>query len=238
MIGLTEAARMQLVETNFGYTFKNKDLLLEAITHKSFYYETGKLLKSYNERLEYLGDTVLNLLISDFLYHNFPDAEEGPLSQRRAAIVSEEGLAAVAQILQLEEVLLLGKGEKLLTINKKNRMLSCALEALIGAIYIDGGFEAIKDVLKKVFLPRVESQGNESDYRKDYKTVLQEMVQKNNLNPPTYHLEKEDGPSHDKTFFVSVRMGEKILGFGEGKNKKQAEQLAAQKALEGKTYES
>lgn len=235
---MSDLDRYKLLEEKISYQFQNKNLLLESITHKSFYYETGKASKFYNERLEYLGDTVLNLVISDFLYHTFLEAEEGPLSQRRAALVSEDGLADIAQKIEIEKVLLLGKGEKLIVSQKKNRMLACALEALIGAIYLDGGFDAAKKVLAKLFLQKVQNQGDESDYRKDYKTVLQEMVQKNNPNPPTYHLEKEDGPSHDKTFYVSVRVGEKILGFGEGKNKKQAEQLAAQKALEGKTYES
>ncbi len=225
------------IEKTLNYVFKNKNMLIEAITHKSYFAEMGRFSKGYNERLEYLGDTVVNLLISDMLFHCFPYEEEGPLSQRRAALVSEESLSAVAIELKMDQWLLLGKGEKLLSMGKKNRILACLFEAIIGAVYLDGGFEAAREIMIQQFQLKVSHQGDQKVYRRDFKTVLQEVIQKKSMSTPIYQLEKEDGPAHDKFFIMSVRYNEIVLGVGEGKTKKQAEQEAARKALEAKLYD-
>lgn len=226
------------IEKKIGYQFKNLHFLTEALTHKSYYVESDKKSSHYNERLEYLGDAVLDLVISDILFHEFPKDEEGPLSHRRAAIVSEEYLSELALQLQLDSDLRLGKGEKQLGGQKKNRLLSCVLEAILGAVYLDGGFEEVKKVIKNLFAEKIENLGDEANYRRDYKTRLQEEIQKTVAQTPNYVVETESGPPHDKTFEISVRLGFRVLGRGQGKTKKQAEQAAAQQALEGKTYES
>jgi ribonuclease-3 len=229
---------MNEIEKSFLYKFKKPDLLKEAITHKSFYVENEGKSSFYNERLEYLGDAVLDLIISDILFREYPKDEEGPLSQRRAALVSEEFLAEMALSLSLDKKLKLGKGEKQLGGQKKSRLLSCVFEAVLGAIYIDGGYEEVKKAITHLFYEKVKNLGDENNYRKDYKTRLQEEIQKTVAQTPNYVVELEQGPPHDKTFEITVRLGDKVLGRGEGKTKKQAEQLAAQQALEGKTYES
>jgi ribonuclease-3 len=229
---------MTTIEEKVNYCFKESKFLKEALTHKSFYIENEKKSPFYNERLEYLGDAVLDLIISDILYREYPEDEEGPLSQRRAALVSEEFLAEMALSLNLDQDLKLGKGEKQLGGHKKSRLLSCVFEAILGAVYLDGGYEAAKQVVHHLFYEKVKNLGDENNYRKDYKTRLQEEIQKMVSKTPTYIVELEQGPPHDKTFEMTVRLGDKVLGRGEGKTKKQAEQLAAQQALEGKTYES
>jgi ribonuclease-3 len=226
------------LEEKLGYQFVNKKLLSEAITHKSFYIENNNKSSFYNERLEYLGDAVLDLAISDILFREFPNDEEGPLSHRRAALVSEEYLAKMALELELDSDLRLGKGERQLGGQKKNRLLSCVLEAVLGAIYIDAGFDAVKKVIEILFVEKIKNLGDEADYRRDYKTKLQEEIQKTVAKTPTYTVEVESGPPHDKTFEISVRLDARVLGRGQGKTKKQAEQAAALQALEGKTYES
>lgn len=226
------------IEQKMDYKFKNVELLTEALTHKSYYVESDKKSSYYNERLEYLGDAVLDLVISDILFHEFPKDEEGPLSHRRAAIVSEEYLAELALHLELDNDLRLGKGEKQLGGQKKSRLLSCVFEAILGAIYLDGGFDEAKKVIQNLFAEKIKNLGEEANYRRDYKTRLQEEIQKIVAQTPTYVVETEIGPPHDKTFEISVRLGNRVLGRGQGKTKKQAEQAAAQLALEGKTYES
>lgn len=229
---------MNSIEQKIVYEFKNHEFLKEALTHKSFYVENDKKSSHFNERLEYLGDAVLDLIISDILFHEYPKDEEGPLSQRRAALVSEEFLTEMALSLNLDQELKLGKGERQLGGHKKSRLLSCVFEAILGAVYLDGGFDSAKKVIQHLFSEKVRNLGDETNYRKDYKTRLQEEIQKNVSQTPTYIVEVEQGPAHDKTFEITVRLGDKVLGRGEGKTKKQAEQLAAQQALEGKTYES
>jgi ribonuclease-3 len=229
---------MSELEKRIAYKFTKVEFLKEALTHKSFYVESEKKSTFYNERLEYLGDAVLDLIISDVLFHEYPKDEEGPLSQRRAALVSEEVLAEMALSLSLDNELKLGKGEKQLGGQKKSRLLSCVFEAILGAVYLDGGYESAQKVVHHLFYERIKNLGDENNYRKDYKTRLQEEIQKMVSQTPTYVVELEQGPAHDKTFEITVRLGDRVLGRGEGKTKKQAEQLAAQQALEGKTYES
>ncbi len=226
-----------LMET-INYQFNNPALLQKALTHRSFAVENGHISGLDNERLEFLGDAVLDLVVSDLLWRSYPNEQEGPLSHRRAALVSEGTLAVVGQELHLPDLLILGKGEKQSGGALKPRLVASAFEALVGAIYLDSNYETAFRVIAQFFHQRVKEQGTEADYRKDYKTRLQEVVQRDLLQTPTYVLEEETGPPHDRRFKVSVRVSERAVAFGEGKSKKQAEQNAAQVALEGKTYES
>ncbi|MEY4615494.1 MAG: hypothetical protein RJB66_454 [Pseudomonadota bacterium] len=223
---------MNNLMNKINYQFKSAQLLEQALTHRSFAVEHGRSEGVDNERLEFLGDAVLDLAVSDLLWRSYPNEQEGPLSHRRAALVSEGTLAVIGQDLGLSELLILGKGERLSGGALKPRLIASALEALIGAIYLDSGYEQAFRVVAQFFHQRVQNQGTEQEYRKDYKTRLQEVVQKELLQTPTYVLESESGPPHDRTFRVSVRVVDKVLAFGEGKSKKQAEQNAAQVALE------
>lgn len=215
-----------------NYQFRDLSLLEKALTHRSYAVEIGKPAGIDNERLEFLGDAVLDLVISDLLWRAYPEEQEGPLSHRRAALVSEGSLAVVGQELGLSELLMLGKGERLSGGAMKPRLVASALEALIGAIYLDSNYEEAFRVVAQFFQQRVQTQGNEQDYRKDYKTRLQELIQKELLQTPTYELVEESGPPHDRSFKVNVRISERVLASGEGKSKKQAEQNAAQTALQ------
>lgn len=226
-----------LMET-LNYQFNDMGLLQKALTHRSFAVENGHLTGVDNERLEFLGDAVVDLVVSDLLWRSYPNEQEGPLSHRRAALVSEGTLALVGHELRLPDLLILGKGERQSGGAMKPRLVASAFEALVGAIYLDSNYESAFRVVAQFFSQRVQGQGGEADYRKDYKTRLQEVVQRDLMLTPTYVIEGESGPPHDRRFRVSVRVGEKAVAFGEGKSKKQAEQNAAQVALEGKTYES
>lgn len=222
---------MNELVTNLGYEFKDLELLKKSFTHSSYAVENGLPSGVDNERLEFLGDAVLDLVISDLLWKEYPQEEEGPLSQRRAALVSEDCLVELARELSLADHIILGKGEKQSGGAQKPRILACAFEALIGAIYIDGNFEAAYSFVKKLFEDRVKNQGSAENYRRDFKTRLQEVYQKQFSVVPNYIVESESGPPHDRLFKVSVRAGKQVLAFGEGRSKKQAEQLAAQEAL-------
>lgn len=213
------------------FEFKDVSLLQKALTHRSYAVEGGLPPGSDNERLEFLGDAVLDLVISALLWSSYPEEQEGPLSHRRAALVSEGILAVISKDLDLPELLKLGRGERLSGGALKPRLMASAFEALVGAIFLDGGYEAAFRVVESLFHHRVKNQGDEKEYRKDYKTRLQEVVQRDLELTPTYLVESESGPAHDRFFRVSVRFGEKVAAFGEGKSKKQAEQNAAEVAL-------
>lgn len=222
---------MQRMIKILNYQFTNEELLKKALTHRSYSVENGFLEGVDNERLEFLGDAVLDLVVSDLLWRAYPNDDEGPLSQRRAALVSEPILAQIGQELNLSEFLILGKGERQSGGATKPRLIASAFEALVGAIYLDSDYNTAFKVIAQWFVHRVEQQGGEDDYRKDYKTRLQEFIQKDQALVPTYALEEEIGPPHDRIFKVSVRVGDKTLAFGKGRSKKQAEQNAAQEVL-------
>jgi ribonuclease-3 len=231
------------VEQLVGYTFKNRELLAEALTHKSYSIEKAELsastsLTPYFERLEFLGDAVLDLAITELLIREFPNDQEGPLTQKRAALVCEESLAAQSLLLGLDQILLLGRGERKTSIDKKPRLLANAMESILGALFIEAGYLPCLQFIEKIFIEKMRSLLNEDDYRQDFKTRLQEEIQKTIKQTPNYIVENEQGPPHDRTFEMTVRLEDKILGHGTGKSKKQAEQLAAKEALEGKTYEN
>jgi ribonuclease III len=212
--------------------FKNPALLLQAFTHKSFHNENLKDSVGDNERLEFLGDAVLDLVLSDHLFHANSEMSEGELSKIRASLVNETTLAEVAQEMRLGDHLKLGRGETQSGGALKPRLLASGFEALTGAIYLDQGYAAVKSFLLEKFAAKMAALDTQVHYRSDYKTRLQEKVQEVHRRTPAYELVKEEGPDHDKTFSVNILLDNKILGSGSGKSKKQAEQEAARVALE------
>ena len=212
-----------------GCRFKDLSLLDRALRHSSFTYERPEAGPS-NEQLEFLGDAVLALTVSHLLTKTFPEASEGELSRRRAALVNARQLAEVARRLDLGSCLLLGRGEVRQAGHEKPSLLADALEAVLAAAYLDGGFRKAQRLVNRWFAPIVTQQDSLS--WQDYKTALQELIQARHKLSPTYHLLEETGPSHARSFLVELRLGETILARGEGPSKKQAEQRAARLALE------
>jgi len=207
-----------------GYRFRNADLLKEALSHKSFASESKSAI--YNERLEFLGDSILAAVVAHQLYVDYPQDAEGGLSKKKAVMVSRPSLADWATELNLGAYLFLGVGEESSGGRLRQSLLSNALEALIGAIYLDGGYAAAEKFIKRWY---TDQHG--SLVEADHKSRLQEVLQKKYKVPPTYEMTEAEGPDHDKTFRVSVILGKKALGKGEGKTKKEAEQAAARDAL-------
>ncbi|MFO8163289.1 MAG: ribonuclease III [Desulfatiglandales bacterium] len=216
--------------STLGYSFNKKELILQAFRHPSYVYEKDDLGIYDNQRLEFLGDAVISLTISHLLMEYFPELKEGDLSKYRASLVSEDGLYRVAHNLQLGEYLLLGKGEEQTNGRKKPSIISDAFEALIGAIYLDGGFTEALRIITNLFSPLLNSI-NVGESINDFKTELQEYFQEAFQLIPEYRIEKEVGPDHNKTFYVSVYLKENLIGKGRGKSKKEAEQKAAKEAL-------
>jgi len=212
------------------YSFKNHELLLQAFRHPSYVYEKEDPGISDNQRLEFLGDAVINLAISHLLMESFPEMKEGDLSKHRAFLVSESGLYRIALMVQLGDYLLLGRGEERTNGREKPSLLSDALEALIGAIYLDGDFHSASRVIARLFKPLVDEIGH-GKLSSDFKTELQELSQEVFQTTPDYRLVKDTGPDHDKTFYVEVYIQGGLLGKGTGKSKKEAEQNAAKEAL-------
>lgn len=217
---------------NIGYVFKNTDLFTQSVTHKSFHNENSEKSIGHNERLEFLGDAVLDLALTDQLMALFPNMPEGELSKLRASLVNENTLAEVAVELQLDKDLLFGKGEKLSGGALKPRLLACGFEALLGAIYRDSDYLSVAEIINKIFTSRLKQLDLNEHFKSDYKTRLQEKLQSQQKLTPTYVVENEIGPEHEKVFEVSLRVGAEVLSMGTGKSKKQAEQHAAQRALE------
>lgn len=206
-----------------GYHFHDEKLLRQALTHSSFANEKHLKKHSDNERLEFLGDAVLEIISSEFLYKEYPDKPEGELTKLRASIVCEPTLALCTKDIALGEYLLLGKGENQTGGRGRKSILSDALEAVIGAIYLDGGFANAKEFIHRFILKDLENK----KLFFDSKTILQEIVQANFKEVISYHLIGEEGPDHNKIFRVAVHIGEEEYGVGEGRTKKAAEQEAA-----------
>ena len=213
-------------QEKIGYSFKEEGLLRQALTHSSYANEKHMKKLSDNERLEFLGDAVLEIVSSDFLYANYPELPEGDLTRLRASIVCEPTLAMCTDMLNLGDYLLLGKGEDHTGGRKRKSILSDALEAIIGAIYLDGGFANAKEFVLKYILTDIEHK----KLFYDSKTILQEVVQGEH-ETLSYVLVEESGPDHDKSFSVNVCVGDKVIGSGVGHTKKAAEQEAAYRAL-------
>lgn len=205
------------------YHFHDEKLLRQALTHSSFANEKHLKKHSDNERLEFLGDAVLEIISSEFLYREYPDKPEGELTKLRASIVCEPTLALCTKDIALGEYLLLGKGEDQTGGRGRKSILSDALEAVIGAIYLDGGFANAKEFIHRFILKDLENK----KLFFDSKTILQEIVQANFKEVISYHLIGEEGPDHNKIFRVAVHIGEEEYGVGEGRTKKAAEQEAA-----------
>ena len=218
-------------ENIIKYKFKDKSLLLRALTHKSYAYYYKKNYNESNERLELLGDSVLSLSIIEILLKKYPNSHEGFISQLKAKIVSENALEKIAKTLQIDKFILLGRGEYNLGQNRRVSILADTVESIIGAIYIDGGFNEAKKFILNHFKNIIDLCCERKEFL-DYKTKLQEYTQKKYKNKPKYKILKEDGPEHNKTFYVEVLINEKSYGMGTGKNKKEAEQNAAKEALE------
>jgi ribonuclease-3 len=220
-------SKLQELQNRIGYTFEKEGLLRQALTHSSYANEKHMKKHSDNERLEFLGDAVLEIVSSDFLYRNYPDLPEGDLTKLRASIVCEPTLALCTREMDLGDYLLLGKGENQTGGRKRKSILSDALESVIGAIYLDGGFEPAKKFIHKFILTDIEHK----KLFYDSKTILQEVVQGNYKEGLHYELISEEGPDHDKKFSVEARIGDKVIGEGCGHTKKAAEQEAAYQAL-------
>jgi len=214
------------LEEKLNYKFKNKELLITALTHKSFSNENRDAKD--NERLEFLGDSVLSLVISDYLIDQFPNFSEGDLSKLKSKLVSKTTLSKVARRIDLGKYLFLGKGEEKTGGRKKSSILANTLEATIGSLYKDAGFEKAKNIVILLFSKELEDilKG-----KKDYKSILQEYTQSNFGCIPKYRIIREIGPEHEKTYFVEVFIKEKSYGIGKGKKIKLAEQMAAKIAL-------
>jgi ribonuclease-3 len=229
-----EITLLERLQQRLGYTFGDRGILLQALTHTSYGHEflqEKSIALRDNERLEFLGDAILDVIVSDILLEAFPNANEGQLSKMRAAVVNEKTLALLAKSIQLHEVIRLGKGEMQTGGNLKPSILSSALEALIASIYLDGGYNAVYPVVRHLFAPMFAEERDLMSFY-DHKTQLQEMVQARWKVTPTYHLLQTQGPDHAKTFQVEVRMNGKALAVAEGPSKKEAEQAAAQAAIQ------
>jgi ribonuclease III len=226
----TEAGDPLGVEKYLQYEFSNKELLHEALRHSSYVNELAHENLQDNERLEFLGDAVLNLIVGHILMRRYPEVKEGELSRRRANLVNETQLAKMARSFELGKYIQLGKGEIQTHGREKNSILADTYEALVAAVYLDGGFDAAFTLIETNFLPLMDRlHSTAKNY--DYKSQLQERVQVDHGAMPKYHIIREDGPDHDKTFWVELKVLD-IETQGSGKNKKAAEQEAAHKALE------
>ncbi|MCD8219888.1 MAG: ribonuclease III [Ruminococcus sp.] len=224
----TEYVNLGQFETYIRYYFHDKHLLLEALSHSSYTNEKRKSRNS-NERLEFLGDSVLSIVVSEFLFHKYPNLPEGELTKLRASMVCEKALHVFAQEIHLGEFLLLGKGEEHTGGRERSSILADAFEAVIAAIFLDGGMDAAKRHILR-FIPENPEEEKPIGFR-DYKTQLQEIIQKNPEEKVEYVLVDESGPDHDKAFQVEVCLNSNVIGKGVGHSKKVAEQLAAKEAL-------
>ena len=216
------------LETAIGYRFRNISLLQNALTHSSYANERWHNSLLCNERLEFLGDSVLGMLVAEYLYRTFPDRPEGELTRMRADMVCEKTLANVANSIGLGEHLLLGHGEEQSKGRTRNSILADAMESVIAACFLDGGMAAAEGIVKRFILTEVPVK---KMHNADYKTALQELVQQKKNQVLAYSLIGESGPDHDKQFVVAVSLNGKPVGQGTGTSKKRAEQMAAQAAI-------
>ena len=221
---------MQELEQIIGYEFKDKSLMLRALSHTSYINEVKSIPES-NERLEFLGDSVLSLIVSDYIFKNFKQLPEGELTKLRASLVCEKSLAAFAREMELGRFLFLGKGEQQNGGRDRASILADAFEALLAAMYLDGGIEPARTHVMRFVMDEIKHHTVEEAFH-DYKTQLQEIIQKNPGEELSYVLVGEEGPDHAKSFTVEVRLNSNVIGKGVAHSKKQAEQYAAKQALE------
>ena len=228
----SRAAALQQFEQIIGYEFGDLSLLDQALSHSSYTRERRDEELRDNERLEFLGDAFFDAIIGEALYEMFPDAEEGRLSKMRASIVCEGSLAQAARRIELAQFLLLGYGEEKNGGRHRESILADATEAVVGAIYLDGGYENAKEFVIDTFAKELQDVKEGKFLNKDFKSALQEKLQAVGIHEIRYILEKEEGPDHDKTFTVKLEVKGQAAGHGTGKSKKSAEQAAAKQALE------
>lgn len=214
-----------LFQNQVGVEFNSLELLNLAFCHRSYVNESASEIEN-NERLEFLGDSVLGLIASEYLYEFLWDKPEGELARIKSVVVSENSLSKIAKTIHIDNFILIGKGEEYSGGRSKKAILADCMEALIGAYYLDSGFNPVKEFVLSYLAPEIECV-LEDKYEKDYKTLLQEFVQKKYKTCPKYKLIRKVGPDHDKTFLVEVHVADDVFGPGEGKNKKTAEQNAA-----------
>ena len=226
----------KILKEKFDISFKNEALLMEAMTHSSYANEHKEMKGIYNERIEFLGDAVLELTISDWLFRQFPHFQEGQLTKLRAQIVCEDSLSLLAKECSLNKYLLLGKGETLSGGREKPAILCDVFEAFIGALYLDKGVNEIQRFLNLVVIPKIKN--GRYELITDFKTELQEYLQQNGPVHIRYELVKEEGPSHDKIFTVQLIVDGKKYKTASGKTKKAAEQMAAKLTMEELTQSS
>lgn len=219
------------LQKDLDYFFKDEELLITALTHSSYANENKLGVEGYNERLEFLGDSVLSLIVSQYLYKKYPHYPEGELTKIRAKVVCESSLAKAAEDINLGKYLLLGKGEESTGGRYRESILADASEAITGAIYMDSDFETVNRLMLKRFEMGIVKAVDKGKLFNDYKTELQEILQKTNKSRLEYIVYKEVGPDHNKVFYMNVVINEIIIGTGKGKNKKEAEQAAAKDAL-------
>lgn len=229
---LPEKARQQFeqLQQELDVTFHNKSLLYQAFTHSSYVNEHRRKLFTDNERLEFLGDAVLELSVSKFLFEKYPQMSEGELTKLRASIVCEPSLVIFANELHFGQFVLLGKGEELTGGRERPALLADVFESFVGALYLDQGLDTVVSFLERVVFPKVEIGA--FSHVMDFKSQLQEMVQQSNHGILHYEIVDEKGPAHNRTFVSRVLLNEQELGVGRGKSKKEAEQQAAQSAMQ------
>lgn len=219
------------LEKSLNYSFSNKDLLKTALTHSSYANENKMKVIENNERMEFLGDSIISLIVSQYLYKKYPNYPEGDLTKIRAMVVCESSLSYAARKINLGDYILLGKGEDITGGRDRDSILADTIESIAGAIYIDSDFKSINNILLKKFEDNIVYAAAKGNLFMDYKTELQELLQKEKNSEIEYRVYKEKGPDHNKVFFIKVLFNGNKIGKGNGKNKKEAEQMAAKDAL-------
>jgi len=217
-------------EFRIGYSFQRRELLTRALTHKSYSHEAKNDSLRDNETFEFLGDSVLGFVIGDLLFRRFPELDEGALSKMKAYLVSATSLAEKARVYGMGDVLFLGVGEEKSGGRRKDSLLANLFEAMLAAVYLDGGIDPVRQLIERTFTPDVEAIDEQNLLFQDYKTALQEQAQGRGLPLPEYSVVGEVGPDHDKRFIVEVKVGN-LATRGEGSSKKEAQQQAAKHAL-------
>ncbi len=222
-------------EAKIGYTFRKRELIEQAFTHRSYLNEHRTAGRSHNERLEFLGDAILELVVTEFLYNKYPEKPEGELTALRAALVNTVSIAEAAQLLGMNEYLLLSRGESRDVGRARQIILANAFEAIIGAIHLDAGYPAARDFISKQLFHKVEGVVENKSWQ-DAKSKLQEISQEKLGFTPIYEVVSQTGPDHDKVFVTGVRLGSERVATGEGRSKQESEQAAAEKAIATKGW--